>query len=500
MFYHTFFPKIFYGLFRNVQNIEDVDLSDQTENQLTPMDVDSNCNEASETNSQIPMQDSDTSEPESEEENIDFDDDFLLDDPEIGFEQQCSSTSDFPTLSNYFLDLQFGSFTDKQRAIITKVFNLIIENRFEQSIPFVHLSKLAVGFLSIMCDDDDDDTLLEKAIEFAKSRPLQNSYISMIGKRIAPQPVKIGSFTYYYVPLIDQLKMLLQNSSILESIRNEQQSPPIDSFSAYESDLTSSRRPYLMGKARIEFGADDFCIVKAIGPRATHQKFFAFYMTLTNIPFKYRLKRENMKIVLIANRHQMKKNNISINMLLKRLRDDLYFALTHGVDVETNTSGHSSVVNVPVAFSGFLGDNKGTYEMLGLSESFSRGFVCRACMSSRADIEKNLDFRLLGTAKDLCDYQLKVSRLKIDKNNWGIKSPYVFGDLPGVNIFNSCPFDVLHDLPQGVIPRLFPLILWYSGSRLSFKNLIIKVEAFELYHGFVTFTTAKKLKGTAVQV
>lgn len=473
--------------------------SSQTEHQLTPMDVDSGCNEANEDIAQIPMQDSDNSEPDSEEENIDFDDDFFLDDPEIGFEQQCS-TNDFPTLSKYFLDIQFGSFTDKQRATITKVFDLIIEKRFTLNIPFVHLSQLAVDFLSIMCDDDDDDTVLEKIIEFAKSRPLQNSYISMIGKRIAPQQVKIGNFTYYYVPLIDQLKMLLQNSSILESIRNEQQSPPIDSFSVYESELTSSRRPYLLGKARIEFGADDFCIVKAIGPRATQQKFFAFYMTLTNIPFKFRLKRENIKILLIANRHQMKKENISINMLLKRLRDDLDFAMTNGVDIETKTSGQSSVINVPVAFSGFLGDNKGTYEMLGLSESFSLGFVCRACMSNRADIEKNLDFRLLGATNDLRDYQLKVSLLKKEKNDWGIKSPYVFGDLPGVNIFNSCPFDVLHDLPQGVIPRLFPLILWYSGSRLSFKNLLIKVEAFPLYHGAVTFNTAKQLKGTAVQV
>lgn len=490
--------KLIYGLIRSVQILASSSLEDQHEY----MDVvDDDYCQVTENKDCIPIYDSDKSDFDSED-NVDIEDDFGFEDPELDFEKQCS-TSDHSTLNRYFLDLRFGSFSEKQQKTAYKVFDLIIEKRYTLNIPFVHLSQLAVDFLSVKFDlanDDDDDLLLEKIIEFAKSRPIQNSYISQPSKRIPPQRIDIGSFNYYYVPLIDQLKSLLQNASVLQSIQDEKQMPQVNTFQFYDSELTSSRRSDLLGKARIEFGADDFCIVKAIGPRATQQKYLAFYMTLTNIPVKFRSKRENIRILLIANRHKMKTANVSINDLLKRLRDDLNYAVTHGIDIEVKNNGVSTVVNVQVAFSGFLGDNKGTYEMLGLSESFSLGFVCRACMSNRETIERELDFRLFGTPQDVREYQRKLSRLKNEKNNWGIKRPFIFGNIPGVNIFNCAPFDVLHDLPQGVIPRLFPIILWFSGTKLTFKELLAKIESFQLYHGSVSFNSSKQLKGTAVQV
>lgn len=465
------------------------------------MDIDDYNDDDREELQQMPIFDSDKSDSESED-MLDLSDDFGMDDPEMYIEKQQCSASENLTMNRFFSDLIFGKFTDKQRSVASKIFDMLIEERFTLNIAFVHLSQLAVKLMDVHYDltDSDVDPLLEKIKIFAKSRALQNAYISQAGNRIAPQKISIGDFNYYYVPLHDQLKQLLQNPSVVTSILNEKEMLQMSTFTVYNSELTSSRRSHLLGKARIELGADDFCVAKPIGPRATQQKYLAVYLTLTNIPIKHRSKRENIRIVLIANRHQMKASNISINILLKRLRDDLYLAMTRGIDVQVNINEQSTTVNIPVTFSGFLGDNKGTYEVLGLNESFGRYFVCRACMSNRTAIERDVNFRLYGTSEDVREYKRKVTSLNKNKNGWGIKGPYIFGDLPGVDIFNSAPFDVLHDLPQGVIPRLFPLMLWYSGSKFSFKVLLSKIEKFEMYHGSVSFNSVNQLKGTAVQV
>lgn len=80
-----------------------------------------------------------------------------------------------------------------------------------------------------------------------------------------------------------------------------------------------------------------------------------------------------------------------------------------------------------------------------------------------------------------------------------LRHEFIFGTLPGINQFNCCPLDPMHDLGEGVIPTVLKFIFGYWADNrddtLDSETIVTKMNKFSFYEGHpVVNTWTKQVK------
>ncbi len=343
---------------------------------------------------------------------------------------------------------------------------------------------------------------------FEKTNP---SYIQPIMHDSLQVVDRSYNLKFSTTPLLPIITRALRNQSLVDYLWNESTQRPPQNLSTATS-LDGLFAPRIRGKLKLEVYIDDCQYSPSFTNRT--QNFTCIYLSLADIPYHLRTKRDEIDIYMLVNKAKLDELKL----------DDVNFALFSLLrsEIETiNQNGGLQLIsstgvqfNINVTISTVLGDNAAIYPFIGFSKSFgNNAYRCRFCFAvgrsreggKEDDIQNSLTFRQLITSSEEADQLLNR------------RSTFVFESFQGIDRWNISPPDLMHDLSEGVIQNIIELIFtsisakyklnpssgraWLSDNR----DLISKsVENFSFYEGQPCLRvpagqSSFKLSGTALQ-
>lgn len=404
--------------------------------------------------------------------------------------------------SIFFNDF-YSQFNGEARKKGEGHFDDIVYDRFFRNLPFAAISSTSQAHLARFHRDNPelpDRKVYEFAREFAASKKCQEIYVQRNGTYIKPEEFKIGEHTVgFKVSLMSLALLILQNVSIVNSILHEEKHrEKCENFTIFNSELTCNpkRRERLLGRLRFEIGADDF----SLELRGSAHKYYAVYVSFTNIPPKSRLKRGTIYLWAIIWRPKLKEIGASIDDVFSHLRDEMRILSETGVNINCINKDNQLVKkNIKCALSGICGDNLGVYELLGLRLCWSKDeCICRYCGTKLCDLKNYHDKPpLLGgdnLESDLREYEQYVKAagehvaagkpIKSYRNRFNVIRPCALLSLPGIDLWSVSPPDVLHDLSEGVVDKLLKLLIMkYALKGLRKAQVLNIVNKFKFSNG-----------------
>jgi hypothetical protein len=408
--------------------------------------------------------------------------------------------------------------------------------KFSSGLPEKTVNKLAVCLIDQFAEVIDQNKLSSEKLQLyhkiLSSNYLQASYIERScdyyvkpvikkvtneqGQSVDVSVVSLTSLCRKYLTNISLCKRLIREKET--SNRGQHQSLE------YDSILSGSSSARLRGKLKLELFIDDTNLSSSTYT-GTRQKFLKVYASFADLPIQNRAHSDDIEMVLLVNRSKLKQRNISLDMILKDVRDELLMLSVDGIQVQVEGKD----VKFQVTLSAVCGDNLGINELLGFKCCFTNAaFVCRYCGALGRDRsgEDAPSIQNLGWQHDLITGLASNELAK-----YGIIRPFIFDGLPDIDRWSIAPPDNAHDLCEGVLPDITELILQSlvennqeflaatgdsSGSKqeLSQRQREVRARTFILEkfaafkHNFyegaieIKWEVGKgfKLRGTAIQV
>lgn len=367
--------------------------------------------------------------------------------------------------------------------------------------------KLNQNYISSISESEFE--LFKKII---KSDYLQMEYRKATYKNyIPPRQLELesehGSCHYSYVSPIELCQQALNNKFLIEHLLKEKEGPLI-ATETFKSIMDGSVAQRLKGKLKVEIFVDDALISSS--NRNQSQKHLFVYLTFPDIPFKERTHSNNIDMILMINRKKLDdlKLTDSMTVLFKQLRKDLRKLICNGIQVKTSTNVETTIY---VTLSTVCGDSLGCYELLGFRMSFApNAFICRYC-SATGNTRNNNQLSI----QDLSRQGLLIEEPTNEQmERLQTRRQFSLKNLPEITQFNLCPADLMHDLPEGVLPDVIEMILTNlvanklvgaSTIQNSIRNVEKEFERFKFYEGkpLVKWSPTSKrviISGKAVEV
>jgi len=280
-----------------------------------------------------------------------------------------------------------------------------------------------------------------------------------------------------YVPIIDSLKLLLQNDQIFSCVVNSHQSQDGKLRDICDGSYFCSHP--LFGAEdvpvlQIILYYDEFCAVNPLGQRAKKFKIGGFYFVLGNIEPKHRSKLHTLQLAALCFSSAIKKFGFSD--VLKTMINDLVVLAETGVTVsrpEGEFTFRGSLLIV-------VADNLAAHALGGFLESFSAVHPCRFCMISKDKMRSTLrcDSNTMCTPEA---YTTQVMRATADKSFqqiYGVKRDSCLNVIPHFHTTCAMPSDIMHDMLEGVLCDVIECVIVHfvqSGViTLQFLNKAIE--------------------------
>ncbi len=371
----------------------------------------------------------------------------------------------------------------------------------------------------------------------ASSEHLQNVYFEKTNSHyVQPQSLdklqvnnESYELKYCATPLLPLINRLLSNQSLVDHLWEEQNQPRTSRQGqpSLENPLDASFAQRIRGKLKLEVYVDDTQYSPSYMNKT--QKFTCIYLSLADIPFHLRTKRDEIDIYLLVNKVNLDKLGLNDTnfAMFSRLRSEIESINERGgIQLETS---NGTQFTATVTISSIVGDNLAIYPLLGFSGCFNTSsFRCRFCLASGRSrngddsIQELFRHRPLATSdSDAEQHFTRLSNFIFDGldgiNRWNIAPPDIVCYKVFLNIFTNCFFK-MHDLSEGVIPAILELILTNISSTYELvpntrawqtANRDLIITRFEKFHYFEGQPTLKwisssgkngfKLSGTALQ-
>ena len=270
---------------------------------------------------------------------------------------------------------------------------------------------------------------------FLNSSTLQNAYIHTFYDLIPPVPISKEMDYGWMVPPEKLIQHALKDDILKTRILEEKNIMTVESdgWTSNIPDLCGSedRRNNMVGSVRIVIGADDIRPY----PRS-NKKILMVYLDISNIPIEFRRSETSGYTFAMLDReaidhHFDKKNPNKLNEAMKPIVERLKNLVQNGIEIEN--------LHFDVKVSGFSCDNLGANELLGLSMNFGLGFACRNCPVNHKSL-------LTGTGNRWLRMEFSYENDSHPRQ----KRSFVFEKIPFIKPLNAIPFDVFHDIAEGV--------------------------------------------------
>ena len=312
-----------------------------------------------------------------------------------------------------------------------------------------------------------------KSLEAARSSCALNLHASRNLLCVSPHQVSLGKtkngklLSYQYISLTKQLQNLFVSKRFEGSHLLQPKS--LSKSGVYRDIFDGVCHQSLENQLSLIVFFDEFVVACPIGSHANQYKLGAVYCCIANLS-EERTHSDNTLLLLLFHSKYLKKHSWS--SILKPLLDEIVSLERDGTQVVYR--GQRISVSVRVEFT--CGDNLGIHSIAGFFASFSNtNRLCRFCYASAVDIKSCFnveEFR--PRTQELYDRELEVLEAnqfsKVHCKRFGIRFPCPFRALKKFHVADFFPFDIVHDLFEGVVKYAISLVLT-AGIHQSRVNL-----------------------------
>ena len=269
--------------------------------------------------------------------------------------------------------------------------------------------------------------------------------------------------SFQYISILDSLKVLLQDRTILEFVehphqRNDELLEDFCDAELFQNHPLFSNDPRAL---QIIAYIDEIELCNPLGTHTKRHKLAIILFTLGNIPPKHRSTLKAINLVACATHPVVTKNGLDV--ILEPFVNDLNILTSQGIVVTIDGTQHT--------FKGgllcILGDNPASNAIGGFKESFSLAFrFCRTCMATinsfrnhfyskaylkRTDTEHNRHCsEIQSPLKDVKDHNSKT---------YGVNRRSILLNVSNFSLFGGLPHDLMHDMFEGVAQHEIKLLL-----------------------------------------
>ncbi|CAN7948637.1 unnamed protein product [Ixodes hexagonus] len=327
-----------------------------------------------------------------------------------------------------------------------------------------HLAKVGVNV-----EDDDDlneilslDECFEHALEAVSTEYKLTNYCKQHYDLVQPKecnlPCNSGEKkVYHYVLVLKVIESQLKKSEVMSSLLASNICREDGEGMTDYSDGDLYRRHELFSSGdfslRLHFYTDEFTVVNPLGSRKSEYKIAAFYFVIGNLPAQYQSQTRHIHLAMLFKHSYLKDH--TYGEILEPLVSDLK-KLERGQEFNTAVG----VLNVRAAVACVSMDNLSAHQFGGFSKNFRTGRICRFCMAtSERMADTDISVFKLRTA-EIHEMHLKAVRADPDLGRvYGVVSECPFSELEFFDVTNGCPPDIMHDLLEGIAPRVIKLAL-----------------------------------------
>lgn len=406
----------------------------------------------------------------------------------VTMHQPCEKPTAETILSNLYVRLSAKNFVPEStiHEIVdsyNSVFKICKDN-FSSSVMSSDLSEDSKNSLKEMFHKSCSsiiDTHAEKTGVF-RSTYTRNEHHRENLRYIRPVVVPLthhctdSEFHYSYVPILDTLKLMLNDKNVLHHCNCD---VPSTSDRGGLSDIVDGNvvkgNPFFRDNPKslkIILFQDAFELCNPLGSAKTKNKVIGLYMMLANLPPHLRSKIDNIKLVALCKEKYV--NEFGWKRFLDKLLQDLKLLETEGITIV--------VENKTMLFKGSVvavtGDNLGSHQIGGFSQGFRAGYCCRFCERSVIEMHKDVfstkPLRTVGSYEECAD--------EANRKNKAVKGVKCNSCLNELNHYHVCnpglPPCVAHDIFEGIGKHDMWLAINYfikkKWFRLGFVNYRLK--------------------------
>lgn len=258
---------------------------------------------------------------------------------------------------------------------------------------------------------------------------------------------------YQYIPILESLKFLLKQESVLSQVLNPLNNSDILSDfrdgAFFKQHPIFSKHPTAL---QVFLYCDEFEVCNPIGVHRKVHKMIAFYFVLGNIYPKYRSTTDCIQLAILCKSVYIKKFGLS------QIVHPLVKDLSKLSEVGINACG----MHFNGALAYISADNLASHFIGGFLESFSPNVKrpCRTCLSSNEEIKNTfIDSNIVLRTKDNYNLQvIEVENEPLKSTDYGLKTRSPFVD-SNFHVVEGLPPDIAHDILEGVAPYEIGLVL-----------------------------------------
>lgn len=367
-------------------------------------------------------------------------------------------------LANMYLTLQTKHFITNS-ALQTLIEGLTDVNNISNIIINKALSKLNV-----------DADLIDKNDIFKKyhGSNSRDAYFRTFSRKkyykehfnfVASIPRKLDNNEYnngrkmYYVPILDTLAVLMNNSLFYRLWLNDFNSPS-GNIKIY-NDITDGKvfRNNVFFKAnplalRLILYQDTFEVCNPLGSSRKIHKLVGIYMVVANVPAYNRVHVDQIQLSAL----RLEKDLIAFgfNKIFEIIIKDLRYLEKEGI-----ASKFLPLQKVKGSVIAIACDNLGSHQIGGFLENFSKSeYFCRYCHITKTDFQNGENFGFARRTQDSYNSDVMMSSI-IGKSSRGIKTNSVLNQLENFHVCDGLPPCLAHDLYEGVVQYDLMLVINY---------------------------------------
>ena len=366
-------------------------------------------------------------------------------------------------IASFCNDLREGGLPESLYASSVKSVQEIVANALKEQLLVGHSES---GF-------DDNPTI--RALHRLSTAHKLEKYVENNLPYVAPVTIFLGENEHHvkqsfqYVPLLDQLRVLLKCGEILRHVTAGNVTQRCRE-GVYEDVFDGSvHRDKSANVIYLAISYDDFGLVNPLGNVACKNKIAAFHFSILNAPKSVRSKTDSIFLLLLCLVPYVKK--YGWGTILRPLLADLHVLCTEGLQIVDG----QQTVTVYGKLSVVCGDNLAVHSLAGFVQNFTSRSPCRFCLGSPSSWQDKFcekDFLL----RDRATYDEQLRRAKDDEFGTkalesGIRGECAFNELPGFHVSDQFPPDIAHDVLEGVIPYTLSLVLTTIVLQKKYINI-----------------------------
>ncbi|CAF1953676.1 unnamed protein product [Rotaria magnacalcarata] len=265
----------------------------------------------------------------------------------------------------------------------------------------------------------------------------------------------------YYVPICEVLLNLFQKNDLYNCIKQEKhyisQFQGQDILYHYRNAEIGRQHPTLKKKDNcllLQLYSDDLGVVNPLMGRSSTHKLTTFYFSIDDLPARHKSSLNTVHLLLLCTRNDFEDQR-NRRILFRKLSEDLKHLENNGLILPGDVNPTYFTISTLCA------DNLAAHELGGFTCAFNYGYCCRYCLTNHRDMKTRYnETQVLIRTTTSHDLQVKqVRNVPGDKKIYGINEESILSILPSFHPVISLPPDIMHDILEGVMPKLTACLL-----------------------------------------